>query len=88
MSKKETLDLVVVEAKKPSKFKTLATAVGAGATAIMLSTPAHAATLDLSGLTTELEGIKTAVVGVFATALLIGVAIVGWRWAKRALFSI
>lgn len=84
----ENGNLVATQTKNPSKLKKLATAVGAGATAVMVSTPVHAATLDLSGLNTELEGIKTAVVGVFATALLIGVAIVGWRWAKRALFSI
>lgn len=58
-----------------------------GSVAVM-ATSANAAVLDLSSLNTELEGVKTAVVGVIAVAITIGIAIVGWKWAKRALFSV
>lgn len=58
------------------------------ASAIIASNTASAAVLDFSELTSELDGVKVAVVGVIAVALTIGIAIVGWRWAKRALFSV
>lgn len=87
-SQNKSVILAETETKKPSKFKTLATAMGTGAMAMALTTPAHAAILDLSELTTEMESIKTAILGVIAVAVAIGIAIVGWRWAKRGLFSI
>lgn len=64
--------------------------IGATGTALMLGNSAHAAGegLDLSGLTSQLQNVQTSVVGVVAVAVTIGVVIVGWRWAKRALFSL
>ena len=54
----------------------------------VMATSANAATLDLSPLPAELQSVQTAVVGVVAVAITIGIAIVGWKWAKRALFSV
>lgn len=67
-------------AKDSAKAVVIATALA--------GTQAYAADFDLSGLTTSMNEVKTAVLGVIAVAVTIGVAIVGWRWAKKGLFSI
>lgn len=77
-----------VENQKPSFFKKAIGTATAVTTLAVVTTPAHAAILDLSELTTEMTSIKTAIIGVIAVAVAIGIAVIGWRWAKRALFSI
>lgn len=78
---------LVAETQKQGLMSHVVPASVLGSVAVM-ATSANAATLDLSSLTTELESVQTAVVGVIAVAITIGIAIVGWKWAKRALFSV
>lgn len=84
---KENGSLVAVKQEKTGYFtRAIAPATDIGVLA--LSSAQAQAALDLSELTTQMEGVKTAVTAVIAVALTIGVAIVGWRWVKRALFSV
>lgn len=84
---KQNGSLVAVKQENSRVFaRVIAPATAIGVLALS-SAPAQAA-LDLSELTTQMEGVKTAVTSVVAVALTIGVAIVGWRWVKRALFSV
>ncbi|OOR88740.1 major capsid protein [Moraxella bovis] len=78
---------LVAQTQKQGLMSRVVPASVLGSVAVM-ATSANAATLDLSSLTTELQGVQTAVVGVVAVAITIGIAIVGWKWAKRALFSV
>lgn len=78
-----------VETKEQNRFARYLPTAAVGTAMMTVATNAHAAgTLDLTALTTELTSVKTAVLGVIAVAVTIGIAIVGWRWAKRALFSV
>ncbi|OPH39505.1 major capsid protein [Moraxella lacunata] len=78
---------LVAKTQKQGLMSSVIPASVLGSVAVM-ATSANAATLDLSSLTTELQSVQTAVVGVVAVAITIGIAIVGWKWAKRALFSV
>ena len=82
MSEK-TLTLV----KKPTVASRIKDAVFVGAvtgSALMLTTGANAASsLDFTGATGELDGVKTAVVGIIGTlVVLIGIGI-AWSYFKR-----
>lgn len=79
-----------VETKEQNRFARYLPTAAVGTAMMTVATNAHAngGGLDLTALTTELTSVKTAVLGVIAVAVTIGVAIVGWRWAKRALFSV
>lgn len=84
---KENGSLVAVKQEKTGFF-TRAIASSTAISVLALSSAQAQAALDLSELTTQMEGVKTTVTAVIAVALTIGVAIVGWRWVKRALFSV
>lgn len=74
-----------VKKHQTPKNRYLAPVAGVGA---LVATASANAALDLSALTTEMQSVETAVAGVIAVAITIGIAIVGWRWAKRGLFSV
>lgn len=68
----------------PAFKKRFAMAVGAGSTYFLATTSAHAAELDFSGFNSELDGIKTAVVGVITFAIAMMAIVVGWSMFKRS----
>ena len=80
--------MTTVEVKKQEVQKdNLATKVGtalvvAGATAMPLA--ANAAELDFSGASAELEGAKTAILGIIGALITIGAIVLGWRTFRRS----
>lgn len=69
---------------KTPMLKRLAMAVGAGSAYFLATTSAHAAELDFTPLSSELDGIKTAVVGVITFAIAMMAIVVGWSMFKRS----
>lgn len=81
--------MTTVEVKKQEvqEKNTLATKVGtalvvAGATAMPLA--ANAAELDFSGASAELDGAKTAILGIIGALITIGAIVLGWRTFRRS----
>lgn len=78
---------VIVSDKKPSLFQRVkhSFAVGlASATALALTQGAHAAELDFSGVTSELDGVKTAIVALITILLTIFAIVIAWRTFRRS----
>lgn len=72
--------------KKPTFVQRAKDAAFVGAvtgSALMLTSGANAASLDFAGATGELDGVKTAVIGIIGTlVVLIGIGI-AWSYFKR-----
>lgn len=84
---KQTGVVVYNQSKKIPLYQKFATATGA----TLLAVNAHATEttgIDLSGLTAQFTSLGTAVKGVIAVAMTVAILVVGWRWIKRAVFSL
>jgi hypothetical protein len=71
--------------KKPTfvRVKDAAFAGAVTGSALMLTSGAYAASLDFTGASGELDGVKTAVIGIIGTlVVLIGIGI-AWSYFKR-----
>lgn len=84
VKKPETGLVVQNQSKKMPFYQKAAIAIGSS----LMVVNAHAAELNLSELTTQFEQVKTTVGGVITAAIGVTVLIVGWRWVKRAVFSV
>lgn len=83
---KQTGVVVYNQSKKIPLYQKFAAATGA----TLLAVNAHATEtgIDLSGLTAQFTSLGTAVKGVIAVAMTVAILVVGWRWIKRAVFSL
>ena len=69
--------------KKTGLVTKIATgAIAAGVTALPIV--ANAAELDFAGASAELEGAKTAIIGIISALIVIGGIVLGWRTFRRS----
>lgn len=78
--------LLVTEKQDNRKAKRFAM-IGGGVATALIASSANAA-IDLTKLTEQFTQLETAVSSVIAVALTIAIVVIGWRWIKRAIFSI